>query len=351
MPKRRQFSQYVGLDVSLSETSIAVIDEDDKIVWRGAVASTPDTIADALRKHAPRAERIGLEAGQLASWLFHSLTAKGQPVICVDARHAKAALSLKVNKTDANDALGLAQIMRVGWYRKVEVKGHSSQALRALLVARAQVVSQITTMKNCVRGILKVFGHILVKKLRAQFIAKAREAVTGNATLTAIIEPLLCTLAATMEQRSIYDRAVNNHARTDETARHLMTAPGVGTIVAMGYITCIETPARFSSSSSVGAYLGMTPTRYQSGEVDKAGRVSKRGDSMVRGLLYEAAKVILARSARPSDLQAWGRSLARRIGRKKATMAVARKLAVILHRMWSTGEPFRWTTASAECAR
>ena len=129
MPKLKQ---YVGLDVSLEETTIAVIDENDSLVWRGSVASTPEAIAAALRKHAPRAERIGFEAGQLSSWLYHGLKAKGCPVICIDARHAKAVLSLKVNKTDPNDALGLAQIMWVGWYREVTVKGHECQALRAL---------------------------------------------------------------------------------------------------------------------------------------------------------------------------------------------------------------------------
>jgi transposase len=343
-------SQYVGLDVSLKETSIAVIDEDNKVVWRGRVASTPETIAKALKKHAPRAVRIGLEAGQLSSWLYHGLVAKGLPVICIDARHAKAALSLKVNKTDANDALGLAQIMRVGWYREVAVKGHACQALRALLVARAQIVSQVTTLKNCVRGILKTFGRVLPKKLRATFIASVREVIDGDAALEPILEPMLRTLAATMEQLQVYDLAANRCARSDETVRLLMSAPGVGTIVAMGYMTGVETPARFSHSSSVGAYFGMTPKRYQSGEIDTAGRVSRCGDGMVRGLLFEAAKVLLSRSTKPSDLQVWGRALAKRIGSKKATMAVARKLAVILHHMWMTGEPFRWTASPTSVA-
>jgi transposase len=161
-----QSNQYVGLDVSLKETSICVIDDADQIVWRSRVDSTPNAIALAVRQHAPHAVRIGLESGQLSSWLFHELREAGLPVICVDARHAKAALSLKVNKTDANDALGLAQIMRVGWYREVTVKGLDCQAVRALLVARAQIVSQITTPKNCVRGILKTFGRVLPKGLR-----------------------------------------------------------------------------------------------------------------------------------------------------------------------------------------
>ena len=196
------------------------------------------------------------------------------------------------------------------------------------------------------RGILKTFGNVLPKKLRASYIASVRE-IEGNATLEPIVMPMLKTLAATMEQLQVYDRSVHRIAREDETARHLMTTPGVGTIVVLGYMTGVETPARFARSSSVGAYFGMTPRRYQSGEVDHAGRVSKCGDGMVRGLLFEAAKVLLSRSAKPSDLQAWGRSLIRRLGKKKATMAVARKLAVILHRMWSTGEPFRWTAVKA----
>jgi transposase len=161
-------NQYVGLDVSLKETSICVIDDADKIVWRGQVDTTPEAIVSAVTQHAPHAVRIGLESGQLSNWLFHGLKQAGLPVICVDARHAKAALSLKVNKTDANDALGLAQIVRVGWYREVTVKGLDCQAVRALLVARAQIVSQITTLKNCVRGILKTFGRVLPKACAAR---------------------------------------------------------------------------------------------------------------------------------------------------------------------------------------
>jgi transposase len=179
-------------------------------------------------------------------------------------------------------------------------------ALRALLVARAQIVSQITTVKNCVRGILKTFGHILPKKLRATYIVSVREIIEGHTTLEPILMPMIRTLASTMEQLQVYDRAINRFARHSETARHLMTAPGVGTVVALAYITGVETPARFSRSSAVGAYFGMTPRRYQSGEVDQTGRVSKCGDGMVRGLLYEAAKVLLSRSAKPSDLQGMG---------------------------------------------
>ena len=337
-----QKKQYVGLDVSLKETSIAVVDENDRTQWRGRAASTPDAIGEALAKHAPHALRIGLECGQLSAWLYHGLKAKGLPVICIDARHAKAALSLKVNKTDANDAHGLAQIMRVGWYREASVKGADCQLLRALLVVRAQLVSQVTTLKNCVRGVLKTFGRVIPKRLRTDFPCGIRSVIASDATLEALLEPMLKALEATIGQLREYDRAVLKHSRSDQTVRHLMTAPGVGPVVALAYATGIEEPARFQSSSSVGAYFGMTPRRYQSGEVDQPGRISKCGDGMVRGLLFEAAKVLLSRCCKPSALKTWGQGLAKRIGAKKATMAVARKLAVILHRMWTTGEPFQW---------
>ena len=343
-------SQYVGLDVSLKETSICVIDDVGKIVWRGRTDTTPEAIASAVKQHAPHAVRIGLESGQLSTWLFHELKAVGLPVICVDARHAKAALSLKVSKTDANDALGLAQIMRVGWYREVSVKGLDCQAVRTLLVVRAQLVSQVTTLKNCVRGVLKTFGLVLPKGLRSQFPGRVRAAIDGHPVLGAIIEPTLLVLEATRAQLIVYDRAIIQRARSDDTARQLMSAPGVGTVVALAYMTGVEDPARFKRSSSVAAYFGMTPRRYQSGEVDRAGRISKCGDGMVRGLLFEAAKVLLSRSARPSALKTWGEALGKRIGAKKATMAVARKLAVILHRMWITGTTFQWNAEAASLA-
>jgi transposase len=340
-------SHFVGLDVSLKETSICVIDDVGKILWNGRTDTTPEAIATAVKRHGPRTARIGLESGQLSNWLFHALNEAGLPIICVDARHAKAALSLKVNKTDANDALGLAQIMRVGWYREVTVKGLDGQAVRALLVARAQIVSQITTLKNCVRGILKTFGLVLPKGLRSQFPGRVRAAIEGHPALGSIIEPTLRVLETARAQLLVYDRAVIQRARNDDTARQLMSAPGVGTVVALAYMTGVEDPARFKRSSSVAAYFGMTPARYQSGEVNRAGRVSKCGDGMVRGLLFEAAKVLLSRSARPSRLKTWGEALGKRIGPKKATMAVARKLAVILHRMWTTGSTFQWN-AEAE---
>ncbi len=240
--------QYVGLDVSLKETSICVIDEAGKIVWRGRRDSTPEAIAEALKRHARHAIGVGLESGQLSTWLYHGLKERGLPVICIDARHAKAALSLKVNKTDDNDAEGVAQIMRVGWYREVAVKGLDGQVVRALLVARGQLVSQITTLKNCIRGILKTFGLVLRKGLRSQFPMHVREAIGENAVLAAIVEPTLQVLEAARAQLLVYDRAVIQRARRDETARQLMSVPGVGAVVVLAYMTGVEDPTRQNSS-------------------------------------------------------------------------------------------------------
>jgi transposase len=210
-----------------------------------------------------------------------------------------------------------------------------------LLVARVQLVSQITALKNCVRGILKTFGLILPKGLRSQFALRVRHAIEDHQVLAPAVEPMLQVLATTRVQLAAYDKTVRQWARENGVARQLMSAPGVGTVVALTYMSAVGDPARFKRSASVAAYFGMTPARYQSGEVDRPGRISRRGDCMVRSCLFEAAKVIVSRSAKPSALQSWGQGLAVRIGNKKATMAVARKPAVILHRMWRDGAPLQ----------
>jgi transposase len=338
-------NSYVGLDVSLAETAIAVVDDSGVLLWRGRAASEPDAIAAMLARRAPGAVRIGLEAGQLSGWLTQGLAQRGLPVLCIDARHAKAALSLRVNKTDANDAEGLAQIMRVGWFRQVTVKTGDAEAVRALLVARAQLVRQVTALKNTVRGLLKTFGLVLPKRLGARFAAGARGVIAGEPR-AAVIEPLLAVLEAVRAQLDLYDRMVRARARGDAAARLLMSAPGVGPVVALAFAAGVGDPARFARSASVGVYFGLTPRREQSGEVDWSGHISRRGDAMVRGLLFEAAKVLMSRTTRPSALKDWGARLAARKGARLATVAVARKLAVILHRMCITGERFAFAGRS-----
>jgi transposase len=336
-----QQQHYVGLDVSLETTSICVIDHQGTVVWRGKCSSTPESITEAVHTHAPAAVRVGLETGQLSNWLTLNLRRRGLPVVCLDARHAKAALSLQINKTDANDALGLAQIVRTGWYREVAVKSMDAHTLKMLLVARSQLVSQRQTIANTIRGLLKTFGLIIARGSGGLFAVRVREQIAGNDVLVAIVEPLLVVWYAIREQVQMLDRQILARARADAAARQLMTIPGVGVVVALAYTAVIDDPARFRRSASVGAYLGLTPRRYQSGEADTSGHISKCGDALLRAYLFEAATVLLQRHSRASTLKTWGLALAKRIGKRRAKVAVARKLAVIMHRVWSDRSEFR----------
>lgn len=338
---------YVGLDVSLETTSICVIDHIGAVVWRGKCSSEPDAICQIVRAQAPAAVRVGLETGQLSNWLTLGLRRGGLPVVCLDARHAKAALSMQVNKTDANDALGLAQIVRTGWFREVAIKSMDAQTLRMLLMARAQLVSQRQAVANNIRGLMKTFGLVVLRGSKGVFSTRVRERIADNPALSAIIEPLLIAWQAIREQVATFDRQVIMRAKADAAAKRLMTIPGVGVIVALAYAAVIDDPGRFKHSTSVGAYLGLTPRRYQSGEVDKAGRISKCGDGLLRSYLFEAANVLLSRHPKPSKLKTWGLALAARIGMRRAKVAVARKLAVIMHRVWKDERDFDWGDAPA----
>jgi len=338
---------YVGLDVSLETTSICVIDDAGAPVWRGACATDPAAIAAVIAARAPEARRIGLETGQMSNWLTLSLRRRGLPVVCLDARHAKAALQLQINKTDANDAFGLAQVVRTGWYREIAVKSMDAHTLRSLLVARSQLVSHRQAIANTIRGLLKTFGIVIARGSKGIFSARVREAAGDDATIMAIIDPLLAAWQTLREQIAVFDRQIVSRAKADATARLLMTVPGVGVIVALAYTAVIDDPARFKHSASVGAYLGLTPRRYQSGEVDVTGHISRCGDALLRSYLFEAATVILQRYTKPSDLKTWGLALAKRIGMRRAKVALARKLAVVMHRMWIDGTTFDSAVSAA----
>src|SRR5512144_126107 len=268
--------RYVGLDVSLKETSLCVVDQTGTTLWQGKCASTPESIAAVLARRAPGATRIGLESGLLSTWHWHALKALGLPVVCLDARHAKAALSLRLNKTDANDAEGLAQIVRTGWYRQVQVKSLDSHLIRTLLAARAGLVAMHRDVANQIRGALKTFGLVLGKVAAGTFEARVRQLIAGNPLLVEVIETLLKVWRSTGEQLATLHRRVLRHAQTDETCRRLMTVPGVGAVTAAACLATVDDPERFRRSSSVGAYLGLTPRRCQSGDIDYTGRISKR---------------------------------------------------------------------------
>lgn len=335
--------QYVGLDVSLEETSVCIIDGTGRILREGKVASDVEAIAAYVSRHAPSAVHVGFETGQLSPWLWHGLREAGLPAVCVCARHAKAFLKAQLNKTDRNDARGLAQLMRFGAYKEVHVKQRQTHVARAALTGRALLVKQRRDLENQLRGLLKTFGLKLGKVSGGAFETRVRALVEGDAALLAALEPLLMVRIALRRQIAALDSRLRSEARRDPVCRLLMTADGVGAIVALSYRHTIEDARRFRHAANAGAYVGLTPRRFSSGEVDYTGRISKFGDAMLRGLLFEAANVLLTRCRKPCALKAWGLRLAARRGRRRATVAVARKLAVILHRMWIDGTPFRRT--------
>lgn len=331
--------EYIGLDVSMKETAVS-IRRDGKRVWRGKCASDPKLIAELIRKRAPMAKRVVFETGPLSVWFYHALCAAGMPAICIDARHAKAALDMAPNKTDANDADGLAHLAEVGFFREVRVKGYDSMLTRTLVAARTRLVRITTELSNQIRGIMKTFGLLVPAGKGNTFEKNVRRLLVDHDKLASIVLPLLEAWRSMRTRAFELGKQLITEARHSPACHVLMSIPGVGVITATSFATAIEDPGNFKKSRSVGAWIGLTTRRYQSGEVDYDGHISRRGDRHLRGLLYEAASVILTRSSVDSSLRTWGLKLRERIGFKRAAVAVARKLAVIMHAMLKTGSFF-----------
>ena len=338
---------FAGLDVSVKDTSVCIVDGAGKIVRELKVVSEPDALLRVLRNPAYRFKRIGLEAGPLSQWLFSALAEADLPVICVETRHMRAMLKAQINKTDRNDARGMAQMMRVGLYRPVHVKTLRSQKLRMLLTHRKLLQSKAIAIENDLRGTLRNFGLKVGMAGWTKFEARIAELVGDMPDLAALVEPLLVVRRVLREQINILHHRVLTIVRADEVCRRLMTIPGVGPVVALTYRATVDMPARFRKSKSVGAVFGLTCARDQSGERDRPGAISRCGDAMMRAMLYEAAQSMLVRSTRWSWLKAWAMQIAKRRGMKRAIVALARRLAVIMHRIWMDGTEFRWTREAA----
>jgi transposase len=338
---------FAGLDVSVKETSVCIVDETGKIVREVKVASEPEALLAVLTSRAYQLKRIGLEAGPLSQWLFNGLAEAGLPVICVETRHMRAALKAQINKTDRNDARGIAQMMRAGLYRPVHVKTLRSQKLRMLLTHRKLLQSKAIAIENDLRATLRNFGFKVGVVGTVKFEARIKGLVENRPDLAVLVEPLLIVRRTLREQIGVLHRRLLAVVRDDEVCRRLMTVPGVGPVVALTYRATVDVPARFRNSKVVGAALGLTPSKHQSGENERTGGISRCGDDMMRAMLYEAAHIMLVRSTKWSWLKAWAMQIARRRGMKKAIVALARRLAVIMHRIWLDGTEFRWTRQTA----
>ena len=334
---------FGGLDVSVKETSVCIVDGTGGIVREVKVASEPEALLPVLTNPDYHFKRIGLEAGPLSQWLYSALAEVGLPVICVETRHMRAVLKAQINKTDRNDARGMAQMMRVGLYRPVHVKTLRSQKLRMLLTHRQLLQSKAIAIENELRGTLRNFGLKVGMVGAAKFEVRINELVANLPDLAVLVEPLLVVRRALREQIGVLHHRLLAIVRDDEVCRRLMTVPGVGPVVALTYRATVDVPARFRKSKSVGAVFGLTCSRDQSGERDRPGAISRCGDEMMRAMLYEAAQAMLLRSTKWSWLKAWAMQIARRRGMKRAIVALARRLAVIMHRIWVDGTEFRWT--------
>jgi transposase len=333
---------FAGIDVSLEQSSVCVLDVSGRIVREAKVASEPAALVRFFQELDLPLTRLGLEAGPLSQWLHAGLTAAGFEVVLLETRHVKAALSAMVVKTDRKDARGIAQLLRMGWFRPVHCKSPPAQEVRALLVARKQLQAKTRDVELSLRGLLRGFGLKLGEVSKGRFAARVRELVAGQAMLERIAEAMLQAREALRTEFAKLHRAMLAIVRADAVCRRLMTTPGVGALVAVTFTSAVDDPQRFATSKAVGAHFGLTPKKYQSGETDVTGAISKVGDALVRTALYEAAHIMLTRAVRFSALKRWAMEVAKRRGMKRAKVALARKLAVVLHAMWRDGTAFRW---------
>jgi transposase len=339
---------YAGIDVSLEYSSVCVVDGAGKIIREQRIASEPEALIAWFRGLGFGLERIGLEAGPMSQWLHAAMRAAGLAVELLETRHVRDAFKAMPVKSDRNDARGIAQLMRLGWFRPVHCKSMAAQEMRALLTARKLVQSKLLDVQMSLRGLLRGFGLKVGATTPSRFAGRIRDLVEGNATLEVIAAALLAVHETLRRELAGFEKRVRSIARSDGRVRLLMSTPGVGAIVALTYVAAIDDPARFKSSKGVGAHFGLTPKKYQSGETDITGRISKIGDEGVRTALYEAGHIILTQPLKGcTALKSWAMRLAKRAGMKKAKVALARKLAVIMHRMLVDGTLFASAAVAA----
>ena len=338
---------YAGIDVSLECSSMCLVDGSGKIVREAKVVSEPEALVAWFGSLGFEVGRIGLEAGPLSQWLFAGLKEAGHAVELLETRHVRAAFKTMPVKTDRKDAQGIAELMRLGWFRPVHCKSISAQEMRAMLTARKLVQSKLRDIEMSLRSTLRGFGLKVGHTTLTRFAARVRELVVENTILQVIAESLLAVHAVLLREFKEFEKRLRLMARSNVEAQLLMSAPGVGAIVALTVASAIDDPARFKSSKQVGAHFGMTQKKYQSGETDITGGISRCGDESVRTALFQAAHIILTRPVKSSALKSWGHRLARRIGMKRAKVAVARKLAVIMHRMLVEQKPFNPAAGAA----
>ena len=339
---------YAGIDVSLECSHVCVVDATGKIVREAKPASQPEALIAWFRSLGFELVRVGLEAGPLSQWLYAAMKKAGLAVELLETRHVSNAFKAMPVKSDRNDARNIAQLMRLGWFRPVHCKSMSAQETRAMLTARKLIQSKLQDVENSLRGILRGFGLKVGKTTSRGFAARISELVAGHPALETIATATLAVHAVLLREFNGFEKRVRAMSRLDAKAKLLMSTPAVGPIISLTYASAIDDPSRFTSAKRAGPLFGLTPKKYQSGETDYTGRISKNGDASVRAALYEAAHLILTRPIKGcAQLKSWAMRIAKRAGMSKAKVALARKLAVIMLRMLKDNVPFKATAMAA----
>lgn len=338
---------YAGLDVSLKEISICVVGDDGKIMARGTAPADPNGVAGWFKNRSLSPQRVVHESGQLSIWLQRGMVQLGLPAICIDARKAHKSLSARLNKSDSADAEGLAQLARTNWFTPVHIRSEESDRLHSLIGARERLIRLRKDLEGHIRGMLKTFGIRLTGigqgQQRQGFRDQLAAAGQSDPVLSAIADGFIAAHATLCQATADLDRTLKVKAKNHPVAQRLMTIPGVGPIVSLSFVALVDDPNRFSKTSDVGAFLGLTPRRHQSGEMDWSGRVSKCGDATMRGLLFEAASCLIRQVKRFCALTSWAVRLAGRRGFRKAAVATARKIAVLMLTLWKSETEYQWT--------
>lgn len=340
-------SYYAGIDVSLKCSSVAVVNDKGEIVREAKVATDPIAMIEWFRSCGLPMERIGMEAGPFSQWLYAGMKDVGLAVELLETRHVRNAFKTMAVKTDRKDARGIAELMRVGWYRPVHCKSMDAQETRTVLAARKLVEQKLRDTEMSLRGLLRGFGLKVGKTTPTRFGDRIKALVSGHPTLQIIAESLLAVHQVLLRECKTFEKRVRMMTRESAEARLLMTTTGVGPIIALTYAAGIDDPGRFKKSKAVGAYFGLAQKKYQSGETDITGRISKAGDAGVRTALYQAAHIMLTKPVKSSALRTWALRLAKRVGMRKAKVALARKLAVVMHRMLVDAKPFNPAAGAA----
>lgn len=340
---------YAGLDVSMNTTFICIVNEKGKVVKELEAVSTPESIHSFLSGTGLAIEKVGLESGCLTHYLKKGLKKSGYDVIGMESHKMAAILATIINKTDKNDARGIAEALRVGHYRECVHRTDEAIETRTILHGRRTAVEGRTHAITSIKGHLKVYGIKLGKGTGKSFREKVEGAIASlNPRIQKVMKSLLNILDTFESEIKELDQVVKDIGKENEKVKLLQTVDGVGPITALAFVAEVDDPKRFEDSKDVGAYVGLTPTQYSSGELQRQGGVSKKGSKHTRCLLVEAATTLLTRCQVWSKIKAWGLKLMRKIGKKKAIIAVARKLAVTMHRMLVTGKPFERSSKKKE---